>query len=124
MALGNRKQECILADCEAETAVSEGFAVGFGTSEDQCAAITATDTVFMGINRYPRDAGQRAELVVFGPTTAVAGAAIAHGDLLEADAAGRLIPIAAPSDGHYVGKAFGTAAASGDLFTVLVGVGK
>lgn len=124
MALGNRKQECILADYEAESAVSEGYAVTFGTSDDQCDAITALDTVVMGINRYGCAIGERAEVVVFGPCTAVAGAAIAPGDLLEADAAGRLIPIAAPSDGHYVGKAFGTAAALGDLFTVLVGVGK
>lgn len=124
MGLGNRKQECVLADYEAESAVLEGYAVSFGTSDDQCTAVASTDTAVVGINRYARAIGERAEVVTFGPCTAVAGAAIAPGDLLEADATGRLIPIAAPSDGHYVATSFGTAAAAGDLFTAFVKLGR
>lgn len=124
MALGQRKQSCVLADMEAETALSAGYAVGFGTTADQADAITALDTDVLGVNRYARAIGERAEVVIWGPTSAVAGAAIAFGDLVEADATGKMIPIAAPSVGHCVGQAFGIAAASGDLVTVFVGMGR
>jgi hypothetical protein len=76
------------------------------------------------VNRYARAEGERAEIVVFGPTDAVAGAAIAFGDFLEADATGKLIPIATPSVGHCVGQAFSAAAADGDLVVVFVGMGR
>ena len=117
--------QCITETYEAESALTAGYAVIFGTSEDQCDVPASANDQCLGINRWDRTSGQKAEIVLWGPTEAVAGTGgVTKGDLVSMDANGKLVTITpgtTTSDLRVVGKAFTTAAADAK-FTCFVGL--
>ena len=120
-----KPSQCITESYEAESALTAGYAVIFGTDEDQCDVPASANDQALGINLYDRASGQVAEVVLWGPTEAVAGSGgVTKGNLVAMDGNGKLVAITpgtTTADLRVVGKAFTTAAADAK-FTCFVGL--
>lgn len=87
------------------------------TAAGQVNAATAAGEI-VGILQNKPTAGQTAEVMVSGVSKAIAGGAIAVGDMCEVATGGsKLVTV---STGIPVAKALTAAAADGDIFTVLL----
>ena len=120
----NKPSRCITESYDAESALTAGRAVIFGTSEDQVDVPGGANAACVGISLYDRTAGQKAEIVLWGPTKAIAGAAVTKGNLCATDANGKLVPITVgqtTGDQRVVGMAMTSADTDGDGFTLWVG---
>ncbi len=95
---------------ETAVAITETQPVGFDGT------VAAAAGRMIGIAQRDAENGL-VPVTVTGIATATAGTAIAQGDELEIDAAGKLIPLAA---GTAVAEALEAAAADGDLVSVIL----
>lgn len=104
-----------LVDCDAATSTS-GVTNVITPSAAGAAAI--------GVLQNKPAAGQTAEVLLLGITKAVAGAAIAAGDLLMSDSTGRVITATAagafPATHFIIGRALNAAAAAGVIVSVVL----
>ena len=93
--------------------------VKYGTAPAVIEGAAATD-LLLGVSTNTADAvsGESIDVVMFGETTVIAGAAVAVGALLTSDADGKAVTAAATN--RSVGVALTAAAADGDAITVFV----
>lgn len=93
------------------------LAVRLSTAADNTSVLEVTGGVpIFGILQNTPVQGDPCDVAVIGESKAVAGAAVAHGDLLMTDTHGRLI--LATTGNQVVGQAKEAAGAAGDVFAV------
>ena len=103
----------------ADSALTLGYVVTSGAADAHATAITALGQVPLGIvSQGVVNVGDPAPVVRLGDARAIAGAAVANGVLVKADASGRLIPAVAGD--LTIGRAESTASGFGDEFLVFV----
>jgi hypothetical protein len=103
----------------ADAAVAKGSVVKGGTDSQHVAKSTAGTDKSFGIAQNASAAAEDVlEVAVMGGAKGLAGGAIAVGDLLTADSAGKLVATTSAND-RVVGVALDSAV-SGDLFEVLI----
>lgn len=104
----------------AEAAVLPYRVVKFGTADGQViqAAAAADASVGVADNLGQTDAGYRVDIILNGIAEAEAGAAVARGARLTADASGRVI--AAASGNIVIGVAMAAAGAAGEIIPINV----
>lgn len=121
----NKPSRCIVESYEAESDLTAGYAVIFGTAEDQVDVPGSANDACIGISLYDRSEGQKAEIVLWGPTKAIAGSGgVTKGDLCATDGNGKLVAITVgetTGDQRVVGTAMTSADTDGDGFTLWVG---
>ncbi len=108
---------------EAAGDLSAGQFLGVIVNTSGLAAVAGAGVVNVGIlQNKPAAAGRAAEIMVSGVSKMVAAEAITAGDDIATDAAGKAVD-AATAD-HVLGLALTDAAADGEIFSVLLGVGQ
>lgn len=109
-------------DFEAGATINAQRIVKYGTAPAVIEGAAATD-LLLGVSTNTADAvaGDFVDVVMVGETSVVAGAAVAVGALLTADADGRAVTAAATN--RSVGIALTAAAAADDVITVFVSLG-
>jgi hypothetical protein len=100
-------------------ALTRGLGVQQGTADDQAQLSGAATRVLGVVDETNSAAGDPVSVVLFGECIAIAGAAIAAGDIVKTDAAGKFIPGNA-ADVETGGKAMTAAAALNDEFILFV----
>lgn len=113
----------LLKNFVAEAAIPAYRQVKFGASSGAVLlAAAATDAVIGVSNELGPALGERCDIIAVGIAYIEAGAAITRGALVTSDATGRAVT-AAPSAGtnnRYIGIAYDSATAAGDVIPVLV----
>lgn len=109
-------------DFEAGATINPQRIVKFGTAPAVIEGAAATD-LLLGVSTNTEDAlaGDFVDVVMMGETQVVAGAAVAVGALLTADADGKAVTAAATN--RIAGVALSAAAADGDVITIFVSLG-
>lgn len=100
--------------------LTRGYGVIAGTADDQVKAATPAAARCVGVvSETTANAGDATNVVLFGETIAIAGAAIARGDRVKVMDGGKWEPGNA-ADVETGGVALSAAAADGDEFVMLV----
>lgn len=104
----------------AEAAVSPYRVVKFGTADGQVVQAAAASDAAVGVadNLGQSAAGYRVDVILNGIADAEAGAAVARGARLTADASGRVV--AAASGNIVIGVAMAAAGAAGEIIPINV----
>ena len=94
-----------------------------GGGDDYAATAAAAGALAIGIQEEASvNAGDPISVIDLGEATAIAGAAVNAGQFCKTNATGQLIPVTTVGD-VIVGQARSSAAAAGDEFIILVGLG-
>ena len=107
----------------AEGAITRGMAVTPGTAENQVkppAAVATGNLKVVGIAAEAAASGEPVRVVTRGECTAIAGAAITHGDILKTTAAAGKVELTVTDNDGVFAQAVSDAAADADEVTVRV----
>jgi hypothetical protein len=115
----------LLKNMIAGAAINAFTLVKFSAADTVVTAAAATDSIIGVTNEVAPASGERCDIIVEGIAFITAGAAIALGALLTADASGRVVTVApaAGTNNRIIGIAFEAAAAAGDVIRVLLTAG-
>lgn len=100
-------------------ALTRGYAVKQGTADDQAVVAGAAERVLGIVAESTAAVDDPVGVVMSGQCIAIAGGAVAAGDIVKTDANGKLVAGNA-ADVETAGKALSTAAADGDEFVIQV----
>jgi hypothetical protein len=114
----------LIESFRAEAAVEKYEAVMFGTDADHVKPATGAGVLCAGVCMHAAAAGEKVDLVTFGPYKCIADDAIAKGALVRISATtGKVDDITAGVSTltHVVGTSLEAVSADGDLISVFIG---
>lgn len=110
----------------AEVAITKFMVVIEGTADGQCNDPGAANDVCLGVAMNAAAAGETVDVVLFGPYTVIAQAAISRGALVAIQGVtgkvAAITPGVGTADQRVVGKALQAADADGDQMSIFVGL--